>query len=61
MFKKKGIPFSDFTSTMTIGSSKDQQAATKETKEEDLEYLGICLFGETEKLKKFTGKFSLYK
>ena len=56
----RGIPFTDFTSTMTIGTSQEQQDATKESKEEDLEYLGICLFGSTKELKEFTGKFSLF-
>lgn len=54
------IPFSDFTSTMTIGTSKEQQESTLKTPEEELEYYGIAMFGETEELKKFTGKFSLY-
>lgn len=57
---EKDIPFTDFTSTMTIGGSQQQQDATKESKEEDLEYLGICLFGNTKELKELTGKFSLF-
>jgi len=57
----RNIPFTDFTSTMTIGTSAEQIKATKETKEEDLEYYGICLFGDTDELREFTGKFSLYK
>ena len=56
----KGIPFSDFTSTMTIGTSQEQQDNTRETSEEELEYYGIVLFGSTEELREFTGKFSLY-
>jgi len=39
------IPFSDFTSTMTIGTSKEQQERTKKTPEEELEYYGIVMFG----------------
>ncbi|QQS38536.1 DUF2000 domain-containing protein [Candidatus Woesebacteria bacterium] len=58
---ERNIPFSDFTSTMTIGTSQEQQNATSETPEEDLEYYGIVLFGSTEELREFTGKFSLYK
>ena len=57
----RNIPFSDFTSTMTIGSSKEQQDATGSMAEEDLEYYGIVIFGGTEELREFTGKFSLFK
>ncbi|WP_436428157.1 DUF2000 family protein [Enterococcus faecium] len=32
-----------------------------ETPEQDLEYFGICMFGDTNILKEFTGKFSLFK
>jgi len=55
------IPFSDFTSTMTIGTSAEQQEGTSNTHEENLEYYGIVMFGTTDELKEFTGKFSLYK
>lgn len=57
----RGIPFSDFTSTMTVGTSQDQQDRTRATSEEDLEYWGIVMFGSTAELKEFTGKFSLYQ
>ncbi|WP_199459651.1 DUF2000 domain-containing protein [Vibrio owensii] len=57
----KGIPFSDFTHTMVEGGSEVQQQTTKNTPEAELEYLGICLFGETETLRELTKKFSLYR
>lgn len=57
---KRGIIFSDFTSTMTIGTSEEQVNNTKNTPELELEYYGICLFGETEILREFTKKFSLF-
>jgi hypothetical protein len=57
----RGILFTDFTHTMTHGGSSVQQAMTAATKEADLEYLGICLFGDTSVLSEFTKKFSLYK
>jgi hypothetical protein len=57
---KRNIPFSDFTSTMIIGTSQEQQDATKNTYEEELDYYAIVLFGSTTELKEFTGKFSLY-
>ncbi len=57
---KRGILFSDFCSTMTLGTSEEQMDATKNTSEAELEYIGIVMFGETEELKQFTGKFSLF-
>ena len=57
---KKGILFTDFTSTMTIGTSEEQVERTKNTPEVELEYYGICLFGKTDELKQITGRFSLF-
>jgi len=57
----RGIPFTDFTSTMTVGTSQEQLDNTKNTPEEELEYYGICLFGETKTLREFTSKFSLFQ
>ena len=57
----KSIPFSGFTHTMVEGRSEVQQQITKNTPEAELEYLGICLFGETETLRELTKKFSLYR
>lgn len=55
------IIFTDFTSTMTVGTSKEQVYRTAQTPETDLEYYGICLFGPTETLREFTKKFSLFQ
>lgn len=51
----------DFTSTMTIGTYKEQQAATAQTPENELEYFGICMFGHQDVLNGFTKKFSLWR
>ncbi len=56
----RNILFTDFSSTMTVGTSADQQERTKNTPEAELEYYGICLFGSAQELKEFTGKFSLF-
>lgn len=56
----RNIAFTDFTNTMTVGTSLEQQEKTKATAEAELEYFGICLFGDTEILREFTKKFSLY-
>ncbi len=58
---KRGILFTDFTSTMTAGMSQEQLDRTKDTPEAELEYCGICLFGQTQDLREFTGKFSLFQ
>ena len=57
----KSIPFTDFTSTMTVGTSAEQQQQTKETSEAELEYWGICMFGSTVEIQALTKKFSLFK
>lgn len=57
----RNLLFTDFTSTMTVGTSAEQQAATAATPELELEYFGICLFGNTEELKPLTGKLSLFR
>ncbi|WP_104401173.1 DUF2000 domain-containing protein [Vibrio penaeicida] len=55
------IRVADFTDTMIEGGSEAQQQRTKNTLESDLEYLGVCLFGDTETIQSITKKFSLYK
>jgi len=56
-----GIRYTDFTHTMTVGSYVEQLELTKQTKEEDLIYYGIVLFGDWEKVSLLTKKFSLWK
>lgn len=58
---KRSLPFTDFTATMIVGSSADQLKETATTAEADLEYFGVCTFGDTEVLKEFTKKFSLFR
>ena len=55
------IQFIDFTDTMTVGTYEEQIKKTKETKEQDLEYYGIILFGDWQLVSELTGKFSLWK
>lgn len=59
--KENNIIFNDFTSTMTVGTCQEQKLRTKETSEAELEYYGICFFGEDTQLKVLTKKFSLWK
>lgn len=56
-----GVHFVDFTSTMTVGTYAEQKERTKETKEADFEYFGICAFGDKITLGQLTKKFSLWK
>lgn len=56
-----GIHFTDFTSTMTVGTYAEQQERTRKTPEEELDYWAICMFGEIEKLNELTKKFSLWR
>lgn len=58
---KNNVILTDFTSTMTIGTSKQQVDKTLETPEAELEYFGICLFGDTDVLREITKKFSLFQ
>lgn len=57
----QAIHFVDFTSTMTIGTYKEQQAQTANTPESELEYFGICMFGDKDILNGLTKKFSLWR
>lgn len=57
----QSIKFVDFTSTMTVGTYLEQIERTKQTKEADLIYYGIVLFGDWDKVSEITRKFSLWK
>jgi hypothetical protein len=56
-----GIKFVDFTNTMTVGTYVEQVEHTKQTKEAELIYYGIVLFGDWDKVSELTRKFSLWK
>ena len=56
-----GVHFVDFTGTMTAGTYAEQKERTKNTPEAELEYFGVCMFGEKVKLGELTRKFSLWK
>jgi len=56
-----GVHFVDFTSTMTVGTFEEQKERTKSTPTDQLEYYGVCMFGEKGRLNALTKKFSLWK
>ncbi len=58
---KRGLPFTDFTSTMAVGTSQEQMKATAGASGSELEYYGIVLFGKTNVIKEFTKKLSLFR
>ena len=57
---ERSIPFVDFASTMTVGTYVEQQERTSQTPEAELEYYGICTFGDSDDLYELTKKFSLW-
>lgn len=56
-----GVRFVDFTNTMTIGTYLEQIEKTAQTKEAELIYYGIVLFGPWDLVSEWTRKFSLWK
>lgn len=58
---ESGIQCVDFIQTMTIGSYVEQVERTKQTKDADLIYYGVVLFGNWDKVSELTRKFSLWK
>ena len=56
-----GVHFVDFTSTMTVGTYVEQKARTRATPESELEYYGICMFGDKHVIGTLTKKFSLWR
>jgi len=59
--EEEKIPFADFTDTMTVGSYLEQIEKTLKTKEDDLIFYGIVLFGNWDRVSELTKKFSLWK
>ncbi len=58
---QNGIRCVTFTDTMTSGTYVEQLEKTKQTKEADLIYYGVVLFGNWDKVSESTRKFSLWK
>ena len=51
----------EFTNTMTVGTYLEQKEKTKTTPEDQLEYYGVCIFGNKDIISPITKKFSLWK
>lgn len=57
----ENILLNDFTDTMTVGTYQEQIERTMQTKEDDLLYYGIVLFGDWTKVTELTKKCSLWR
>lgn len=55
------IHFVDFNNTMTEGTYQEQKERARNTPEAELEYYGICMFGDKIILSQLTKKFSLWR
>lgn len=59
--QEKGIQYTVFTNTMTQGTWEDQDLKTKQTKQDQLQFYGIVLFGPKDIVTDLTKKFSLWR
>jgi Protein of unknown function (DUF2000) len=58
---RAGLPHADFTETMTKDPFVEQMARTQATREEELDYWGLCVFGPKQVVDPITRKFSLWR
>jgi hypothetical protein len=58
---QNGIRFVDFTHTMTTGTYLEQIERSSKTRDDEMDYFGIVMFGDFEKVSEITKKFSLWK
>jgi len=58
---RAGLPHADFTETMTKDTFVEQMARTQDTRENDLDYWGLCVFGAKQAVDPITRKFSLWR
>lgn len=56
----QNILLNDFTDTMTVGTYQEQIEKTRQTREEELVYYGIVLFGDWATVSELTKKCSLW-
>jgi hypothetical protein len=58
---RAGLSHVDFTETMTQDTFAEQMARTQATREEDLDYWGLGMFGPRQAVDPITRKFSLWR
>jgi hypothetical protein len=56
-----GVPTLDFLETMTGGTYLEQLERTRKSSADNLDYLGILLFGSRDRLDPLTRNFSLFR
>ena len=56
-----GVPYADFTQSMTGDTFVEQMDRTGALREEDLDYWGVAVFGLKEAIDPITRKFSLWR
>ncbi len=59
--QEQHAPFVMFLDTMTIGTWQEQHQKTKETKTDNLVVYGITVFGDEDRVRELTKKFSLWR
>lgn len=59
--KEEGVLSNFFTTTMLSHSAEQQIAGTANTPYEQLDFVAVALYGDTEQLKPLTKKFSVYR
>jgi hypothetical protein len=59
--KEHNISLSAFTHTMTLGTWKDQEMHTRQTRQAELNFYCLLLFGPVDIVSKITKKFSLWR
>lgn len=58
---RAGLSYVDFTATMTQDTFVEQMNRTQATREGDLDYWGLCVFGPKQAVDPITRKFSLWR
>jgi hypothetical protein len=58
---RAGLPYVDFTETMTKDTYVEQMDRTRATRDEDLDYWGLCMFGPRAIIDPITRRFSLWR
>jgi hypothetical protein len=58
---RAGLAHADFTATMTQDTFVEQMDRTQATREEDLDYWGLCVFGLKQAVDPITRKYSLWR
>ena len=57
---RAGLPYADFTESMTKDTFVEQMDRTRSLRE-DIDYWGLCMFGLKEMIDPITRKFSLWR